>query len=229
MKALLIATIPTLFCSSIFYLFNNQELFSVFLLLFGVYFSIGAFFVSKKDEDYEADKIKPTEEDWTSQFIIIDQDLNHKNLLIRKFKRNENKSELFEFEMYLSLFWIFYVFTLMIKDFNLKDDNLIKKFANDLFHKTPITNYLYKNKNIIIDTKIITENKKNLDVTYFLNGTIEYRYKGQLHRENEYPAITCDSEDSIVEYQTNAYYLFGVKYEQHEMEKQISKLKIKNF
>jgi hypothetical protein len=188
------------------------------------YFSIGSMIA--KFEKSELD----IKDDWEGILPSIDSRLNHKNLKIRKYHREQHIMQDVEANICVLFLWEFYI--LFQLDF-LKQNEFFDDFFDNcmdfMFFKYPITNFIYKKRIEIINIEKITENSKELTVSHFNNGIIEYRYKDQLHRENNKPAIELDSDCFVLSNRNEKYYLYDKEYSEYNIKEALKKIKIDKF
>lgn len=150
--------------------------------------------------------------------------LNHPNIEIRKYYRNE-KIYKYYFCLYLIiiLFPIYLFFFILQKtDFG----NLGLTFFLDCF----LVELIFKlKKNKILKTEIIIENNKKYNVTLFLDGRQEYRYNGKLHREVKEAVYYDDNFCLLKKIEQGQHYIHGKKVSSKDFKNELNKDKIKKF
>ena len=144
---------------------------------------------------------------------FLRNELNHKNLKIRKYYRNKlNYSEYFGAYLINLLFPLFIIILPLQKT----------KFGEacyDLFFDNSIIEWLFNIKaKKIIDKKEVIENHKNYTVETYLDGKVVYTYKGKIHREKGAASFYPKEYFYFSNYQKK-YYIHGKQCSENDLEK----------
>lgn len=198
----------------------------IYFCLISMYFNISYYVIEPTLK-----KIKTKEnETWIKhEFEIFEEELDYKNKEIKKYARKNEKRRLIEYCFYMYLFWSIYYLCLIINYFSKKQDNIFDKIPNIFHFYTPFSDYLNKKEEIkIVEEKKVVEDGKEYDVSIYNNCTIEYRYKGLLHRENKKPAVFKleNTKDSMY-FRKNKYYAYGEIINIENYDYELNKIRLK--
>jgi hypothetical protein len=216
MKDFIIIFLPTTIGVVLFNFFiENPNLLLIFLSL-TMFFSFGSMVIQKFDDNFS----KKIDEEWDGVDPIMNPILNHTNLIVRKHKRDYYYYKEIEHATYCYFGWCVFLLLVAISP---------KSKILNLFNSTIITDIIFRFKKNIVKEETIIQNSKELNVTYFNTGIIEYRYKGKLHRENNLPAIEVGEEYYLQQVKVEEYYIYGNKYTKENVKNASYKIAVGNF